>query len=113
MSGGGGRPTNGGGTPGVPDGGDDCLKAYKGVRLSSPKDISKLRLHDKLDLVVREKSGSPVLHADKSGKDMGTIIFRSAGKIIDCIKRKYAYVGEVVELDGGNCILDISPKQKK
>lgn len=111
MSGGGGGgrpPGNGGG--GVPDGGDECLKTYKGVRLSTPKDISKLHVGDKLDLAVRDKSGAPVLYADKAGKEMGTIVFRSSGKIIECIRRNYAYVAAVVELDGGNCILNISPK---
>ncbi len=110
MSGGGRKRPPRGGDGGVPDGGDECLKSYKDVMLSSPKDISKLRMGDKLDLAVRDKSGTPVLYADKAGKEMGTIIFRSSGKIIECIRRKYAYVAEVVELDGGKCILNISPK---
>ena len=110
MSGGGRKRPPGGGGGGVPDGGDECSKSYRDVRLSSPKDISKLHVGDKLDLAVRDKSGTPVLYADKAGKEMGTIVFRSSGKIIECIRRNYAYVAEVITLDGGDCILNINPK---
>jgi hypothetical protein len=109
-SGGSGRTNVGTGRPSGSGGGDDCSRVYKDVRLSSPKDLAKLVLRDVLDVVVRDKSGTPVIHVMKAGEDMGTIISRALGKLIECDKKGYKYLAKVTKLDGGECLLEIKLK---
>ncbi|MDQ3816331.1 MAG: hypothetical protein M3362_01410 [Acidobacteriota bacterium] len=110
MSSGGGGSHVGTGSTGGANGGDDCLRNFNGVRLTAPQDLSKLKLHDTLDLEVWDEAGHPVLHATKGGKDMGAITSTSAVKIINCINKGYSYVAEVAELDGGDCTLNVTLK---
>jgi hypothetical protein len=110
MSSGGGGSYIGTGTTGGSGDGDDCLKNFNGVRLTAPQDLSKLNLHDTLDLVVWDEAGHPVLHAVKAGEDMGSITSTSAAKIVNCIQKGHSYVAEVVVLDGGDCTLNVTVK---
>jgi hypothetical protein len=108
MSGGNGGSGGGSATGGV-DLGNDCLKIYRGVRLSSPKStvLSKLKVDDRLDLDVRKYKGSPILYAMKSGQDAGTVISLSVTQIVKCIEQGYRYIAIVKTLDGGDCTLEI------
>jgi hypothetical protein len=104
-----------GGADGAGDAGggglaDLCQKAYRGVRLSSPKDLvlSKLKVGDLLNLEVREQRGSLVLYAvTESKEDAGTVISTSAVQIIRCIQAGYLYFAIVKVLNGANCTLEI------
>ncbi|MCD9188939.1 MAG: hypothetical protein LUM44_21155 [Pyrinomonadaceae bacterium] len=101
---------NDSGPPRTPRG-RECEEIYKSLQLYSTNDevLRKIKLGDKLTFKVIIKAGSPSLEVFYEEERAGAVI---EYQLTDCIQRQHEYLGEVVSIESGLCIIDAILKGK-
>lgn len=105
MSGG----DRGGGNGGPTNGGDKCPDFLEPTVLNSPvpKIVEALEERDTLSVEIFRVSGRAILVAKHNGQIAGSITSTGAGKLIGCIDKGYRYIAVVLEVEGGDCHVEI------
>jgi hypothetical protein len=96
---------------GAPTGDSErCPDFFEPTVLSSPvpRVLAALKPGDKLNVeIFRLAGGRPLLVARADGEIAGSITFAGAGQLIRCLTEGYRYIAIVLEVDGGDCSVEI------
>lgn len=89
----------------------DCDDLIIRVRLSSVDEaiLETISVSDRLSIDILENS----IVAKNAFGIVGSIASRDIVSLLECIKEGKVFIGTVIEVDDGKCIINIIPEQDK
>lgn len=108
MSGSGG----GGGGGGIPT--TDCASLVQRTALNSPDPavLATLKVKDVLGVRFRGAEQTIVGAFTRDGRLAGTITYTGVTRLAKCLADGFKYVALVLEIDGGDCRVEIRPEPR-
>lgn len=87
---------------------DSCEGIYINTNLASPQAnvVAKLKKGDILTIQAASDQG-PIQALDKDGNLAGNIISKEQIKLLNCIVKGKSFVADVLEVDNGQCKIQI------
>ena len=95
----------------IPSQNDSCENIIINTNLASPQAIviANLTVGNRLNIIAATDQG-PIQALDGNGQIAGNIISREQIRLLNCIRQGTVYVADIIEIDNGQCQVQIHSK---